>query len=94
MAGTFAVLIGKDTKTKERYVGWKIEVAIEKGCRLIGVNLDGGRRYDSRTCPDALVDAGTIFVPFSAKAIAYALENYKKNVAGSFYYPDELYSRL
>lgn len=44
MASTFAVLIGEDTRFKHKYVRWEMEVAREKGCRIIGINLDGSRR--------------------------------------------------
>jgi hypothetical protein len=40
MAGKYVLLIGKDTKNKYKYVRWEAEVAIEKGCTIIGVNLD------------------------------------------------------
>jgi hypothetical protein len=49
MAGTFALLIGNDTRFKEQYVLWEAEVAIEKGCRLIGVNLDDWRVMNPST---------------------------------------------
>jgi hypothetical protein len=43
MASTFVMLIGEDTRYKHKYVRWEAEVAIEKKCRLIGVNLDNSR---------------------------------------------------
>lgn len=48
MAGTYILLIGADTRFKHKYVRWEAEVALEKQCRIIGVNLDGCRtkRYD------------------------------------------------
>ena len=49
MAGTFAVLIGQDTRSKHKYVRWEMEVAIEKNCRIIGINLDGSRRVVDNT---------------------------------------------
>jgi len=50
LAGTQIILIGKDTKLKTRYVKWENEVATEKNCRLIAVNLDGSRQINSATC--------------------------------------------
>ena len=44
MAATFAILIGEDTRSKHKYVRWEMEVALEKGCRIIGINLDGSRQ--------------------------------------------------
>ena len=43
MAGTFVKLIGADTRYKYKYVEWEAEVALEKKCRIIGVNLDSWR---------------------------------------------------
>lgn len=94
MAGTFAVLIGEDTKSKHKYVGWEIDVAIEKGCRIICINLDGGRIMNPDTCPDSLQSVGAIFVPFSAKIIAYALESFEKKDTGWWYYKDDFYDKL
>lgn len=94
MAGTFAVLIGQDTRRKHKYVRWEIEVAREKGCRIIGINLDGSRRIVDATCPPIIKDIGAIFVPFSPHIIAYALENYEMKEDGNREYRDELYQRL
>ena len=38
-AGKYALLIGADTKSKHKYVRWEAEVAIEKNCTIIGINL-------------------------------------------------------
>lgn len=94
MAGTFAVLIGQDTRSKHRYVRWEMEVAIEKGCRIIGVNLDGSRSIIDATCPPIIKNIGAIFVPFSPKIVAYALENYKMNDRDDWHYKDEIYKQL
>ena len=94
MAGTFAVLIGKDTRSKHKYVRWEMEVAIEKKCRIIGVNLDGSRSVVSSTCPPIIKNIGAIFVPFSPKIVAYALENYKMQSNNDYHYKDEVYSQL
>lgn len=94
MAGTFVVLIGQDTRSKHKYVRWEIEVALEKGCRIIGVNLDGSRAMIKETCPPIIQDIGAIFVPFSPKIVGYALENFKMHDKGNWYYPDEFYKNL
>lgn len=94
MAGTFAVLIGKDTRTKHKYVRWEMEVAIEKECRIIGINLDGDRRVDSNTCPAVIKNIGAIFVPFSAKIVAYALKNYVMGSTDDYHYKDSVYVEL
>ncbi|OSI16673.1 MULTISPECIES: TIR domain-containing protein [Neisseria] len=94
MAGTFISLIGQDTKSKHKYVRWELEVALEKGCRIIGVNLDGSRRMNPNTCPKIIQDIGAIFVPFSPKIIAYALENYQMKDSKNWIYKDWLYQQL
>lgn len=94
MAGSFISLIGKDTRSKHKYVRWEMEVALEKECRIIGVNLDGARQIVDATCPPIIKDVGAIFVPFSPKIVAYVLENYKMNDKGNWYYNDEVYKQL
>lgn len=94
MAGTFAVLIGQDTSSKHKYVRWEMEVAREKGCRIIGINLDGSRQLMDATCPPIIKDIGAIFVPFSPKIVAHALESWKMEAKGSWRYKDEVYQRL
>lgn len=94
MAGTFAVLIGQDTRSKHKYVRWEMEVAIEKKCRMIGVNLDGSRQVVDSTCPSIIRNIGAIFVPFSPKIIAYALENYVMKPNDDYHYKDHIYTQL
>ena len=94
MAGTFAVLIGLDTRSKHKYVRWEMEVAIEKQCRIIGINLDKSRRVVDATCPPIIRNIGAIFVPFSPKIVAYALQHYKMNHSNDYFYKDELYIQL
>lgn len=76
MVGTFAVLIGQDTRSKHKYVRWEMEVAREKGCRIVGINLDGSRQMVKETCLSIIRDIGAIFVPFSPKIVGYALESF------------------
>ena len=94
MAGTFVALIGQDTRSKHKYVRWEMEVAREKGCRIIGVNLDGSRQVVDATCPPIIRNIGAIFVPFSPKIVAYALENFKMNDKDDWHYKDEVYRQL
>lgn len=94
MAGTFISLIGQDTKSKHKYVLWELEVALEKGCRIIGVNLDSSRRMNPTSCPKIIQNVGAVFVPFSPQIIAYALENYEMNDSGNWYYKDSIYQKL
>jgi len=94
MAGTFAVLIGQDTRSKYKYVRWEMEVAIEKKCRIIGINLNNSRHVVDSTCPPIIRNIGAIFVPFSSKIIAYALEHYKMHPNQDYHYKDEVYRKL
>lgn len=94
MAGTFISLIGTDTRSKHKYVRWELEVALEKGCRIIAVNLDGARQIVDAKCPQIINDVDAIFVSFSPKVVAYALEEYKMNDKGNWHYPDTVYRQL
>lgn len=94
MSGTFISLIGADTKNKHKFVRWEMEVALEKKCRIIGVNLNGSRVFDDLLCPPILKDKGAIFLPFSPTIIAYALENFQKEEESNWYYGDNVYKEL
>jgi hypothetical protein len=95
MAGTYILLIGTDTRSKHKYVRWEAEVAIEKKCRIIGVNLDKSRQMVQETCPPIIRDIGSLFVAYSPKIIAYALEHFKMGEKGkNYYYPDSVYAKL
>ena len=95
MAGKYVLLIGQDTKSKHKYVRWEAEVAIEKGCTIIGVNLDGSRSMQRNTCPPIIREIGAIFVPYSPKIIAYAIENYQMPNDNDYYhYKDHVYKSL
>ena len=95
LAGKYALLIGQDTKSKHKYVRWEAEVAIEKGCTIIGINLDGSRTMQQHTCPPIIRDIGAIFVPFSPRIVAYALNNYRMhNDTKNYYYEDSVYKKL
>lgn len=94
LAGKYVMLIGEDTRNKYKYVRWEAEVAIEKECTIIGVNLDGRRQMVETTCPSIIRDVGAIFVPYSPKIIAYALEKYQMKESGNYYYKDEVYQKL
>lgn len=94
MAGKYIQLIGQDTRTKHKFVRWELEVAIEKKCTIIGVNLDMSRQRNSDTCPPLMNDIGALFIPFSPKIIAYALANEVNEAKGNFHYKPEIYQSL
>ncbi len=95
MAGKYVLLIGEDTKSKHKYVRWEAEVAIEKGCTIIGVNLNGSKSMVKATCPPIIRDIGAIFVPFSPQIIAYAIKNYRMhNDNDNYHYKKSVYKSL
>jgi hypothetical protein len=94
MAGTFIQLIGVDTRYKYKYVRGEAEVALEKGCRIIGVNLDGWRRINEETCPPVLRDKGVMFIPFSPKIVAHAIKHTQRHESQDWEFKDEVYIKM
>jgi hypothetical protein len=94
MASTFLMLIGEDTRHKHKYVRWEAEVAIEKKCRLIGVNLDNWRFMNPDTCPKILQNSGALFVPFSPHIIQTALQSREVHNDRDWNYKDDVYTKL
>ncbi len=94
MAEKYAILIGEDTRYKYKYVRWEAEVALEKNCTIIGINLDGSRGMVERTCLPIIRNVGAIFVPYSPKIVAYALENYQMHEDDNYHYKDSVYREL
>ena len=93
-AGAYAMLIGPDTKHKPKYVAWEAEVALEQGCRIIGVNLDNWRFMNPATCPRVLRNVGAVFVPYSPHIVAHALEVFDRQANGDWYCFDHVYREL
>jgi len=91
---TFVLLIGNDTSSKTTFVKWEVEVAIEKGCRLIGVNLNHCRRRDDRLCPLFFAGYGAIFVSFSARIVREALVWQRDQTLTDCHFDDDTYTRL
>jgi hypothetical protein len=95
------VLIGERTKLLTKFVRWEMEVALKLGLPIIGVNLNGSKRQDER-CPSAIQNELAIFVPFGAKIIEYAMDNWPashatymgKGETGPYYYKDSVYESL
>jgi hypothetical protein len=92
-ADTFVLLIGNDTYTKTVFVKDEVEVAVEKGCRLIGVNLNNVRFRDS-LCPAFFAGVGALFVPFSPRIVSEALIWERQGSSTGYHFVDEVYSRL
>lgn len=90
---TFILLIGDDTYTKTVFVKAEVECAAEKGCRLIGVNLNNCR-FKDHFCPAFFAEVGALFVPFSPRIIAEALTWQKQGTSPNYYFFDEVYTHL
>ncbi|AET60557.1 hypothetical protein HPL003_19085 [Paenibacillus terrae HPL-003] len=84
MAGYYVMLIGEDTCYKHKYVKWEAEVAIEKKCTIIGVNLNKSKEFDSVRTPDVIKNIGALFVPYNPTSIKSALENYEMKHSGNY----------
>ena len=91
-ADTFVLLIGTDTWQKTMFVKAEGEVAIEKECRLIGVNLNNCRFKDV-LCPEFFANKEAIFVPFSSRIVARAL-TWERKVEDNWYFTDHVYTNL
>ena len=92
-ADTFVLLIGNDTFTKTVFVKSEAEAAVEKGCRMIGVNLNNCRSKDA-LCPEFFENVGALFVPFSSRILTEALVWRQQGTAQAYYFFDEVYTRL
>ena len=77
------LLIGDDTWKKTEFVQPEVEAAIEKGCRLIGMNLNDCR-FKHWLCPWFFADKGAMFIPFSSRIAAEAV-NWNKPVSTPYY---------
>lgn len=95
------VLIGESTRYLYKFVRWEIEIALDLDFPIVGVNLNGSRKYDAELCPPILRDQYVVHVPFKAKIIQYALDNFPAeyakrdtNAGGNRQYNDSVYTRL
>lgn len=94
-ADTYALLIGNNTSTKTTFVKWEVEVAVEKGCRLLGININNCRFKDS-LCPTFFGSRSALFMPFSSRVVAKALKSWTPPILSNewYYYTDDVYTSL
>jgi hypothetical protein len=92
-ADTFVLLIGNDTYKKTVFVKDEVEAAVEKGCRLIGANLNNCR-FKDELCPNFFANVGALFVPASSRIVAEALTWRPQGSFLWYYFLDEVYARL
>ena len=90
---TLVLLIGNDTYTKTVFVKHEVEVAHEKGCRLIGVNLNNCRFQDA-LCPAYFANLGALFVPYSSRIMAKALAWQRQGSSPWYHFTDDFYTQL
>lgn len=69
------VLVGEKTKNLYRFIRWEIELALSLGLPIIVANLNDSRAQDD-LCPPIIRDKCVVHVPFKAKAIKFALDNW------------------
>lgn len=97
----FVVLIGEKTRFLTKFVKWEMEAALRLKLPIIGVNLDGSRRKNN-FCPPTISSELVVYVPFNAKIIEYAMDNWpadcakrrEANQMQAFCYVDEVYKSL
>jgi hypothetical protein len=97
----FIVLIGKNTKSLRKFVPWEMEVALNLGLPIVGVNINGTRHRDD-LCPATIMDKLAMYVSFNEKIMTYAMKNWpaqhttltKQGVSGPYYYNAEIYRGL
>ena len=70
------VLVGESTKDLYKFVRWEIEIAISMQIPIVAANLDKTDEISDKTPPILKNSAYFVTVPFRAKAIKYALDNF------------------
>ncbi len=97
LTDTFILLIGNDTWRKTEFVQPEVEAAVEKGCRLIGMNLNNCRSKDW-LCPWFFAGKGALFIPFSsrigAKALRWTKPARNQTLPDDWYFLDQTYVDL
>lgn len=96
------VLIGEHTKNLYKFVRWEIETAISMNLPIIAVNLNKLKKIDDNNCPPIIRDTLAVHIPFGAKIMQYALENWpdshysymKDGKTGAYRYNDSVYQTL
>lgn len=93
------LLIGENTKNLYRFVRWELEMCQAMNIPIIAVNLNGSRSQDDR-CPPIVRDKYVVHIPFKAKIVQYALDNFpeefakRQNDSGPRVYNNAIYDRL
>jgi hypothetical protein len=103
-ANQVIVLVGKSTKFLRKYVGWEIDLAMEKDHPIIVVNLKPGQReIDFDLCAVPLRAHCAIHVELKMKIIRFALDGFPSayrsfspeiKKQGWRYYTNDVYASL
>lgn len=70
------LLVGESTKFLYKFVRWEIDLALELGIPIVVCNLNGLRKMDENLCPPILKNELAIHVPFKARILSYAHDNW------------------
>lgn len=73
------VIVGEKTKNLYRFVRWEIEMCLSLGIPIVVVNLNGVREMDAERCPPILRDTCSLHIPFKAKVVQRALDEFCDN---------------
>jgi len=98
----FLIIVGDNTKWNRKFIPWEIEQALDRNLPIIVAYINGSKSIDDEKCPVPLRDELAIHVPFKAKIIQYAFDNWpashskfrSEGKTGSYQYSDSVYSNL
>ncbi len=96
------LLVGESTKNLYKFVRWEIELAIDLKLPIVVCNLNGLRTMDNDLCPPILRSELAIHVPFKARILSHAHDNWPashkshlaKGTKEARIYIDSVYEKL
>lgn len=98
----FMIIVGNATKNNRKFIPWEIEQAIKRDLPIIVTYVNGAHQIDYTKCPLPLLSALAIHIPFKARIIQYAFEEWpskhvqyrREQRSGAFHYVDAVYREL
>lgn len=98
----FMIIVGDATKNNRKFIPWEIDQAIKRDLPIIVAYVNGSREIDYTKCPVPLRNELAIHIPFKAKIIQYAFDNWpiqhiqcrRENRSAPYHYKDSVYSAL
>jgi len=98
----FMIIVGDNTKWNRKFIPWEIDQALNRDMPIVVTYINNSKKIDSNKCPLPLRDKLAIHIPFKAKIIQYAFnnwptsfENHKNNGdTGAYYYLEAIYEKL